>query len=148
MGEGEAGHISSANNRDVSAVFRGPLPPLVQNTPPTHFRLSLVLSFMFSLRFTPARAIPLSSVMPSPSTSSHATHDPPKPIHFQAGHPGSSSIAHFDPYAAARRPTSISAPAGSSSQKTGISRSRDYAYVQPYLIAFQGGSASENRLSL
>ncbi|KJA29423.1 hypothetical protein HYPSUDRAFT_127996 [Hypholoma sublateritium FD-334 SS-4] len=65
--------------------------------------------------YTPARSMPLSGVLSTPPTSSHATYDPPKPVHFQNGHAGSSSIAHYDPYAPPRRPTTISTSAASTS---------------------------------
>ncbi|KAF9535418.1 PINIT domain-containing protein [Crepidotus variabilis] len=65
--------------------------------------------------YTPSnRALPMGMVQSA--SASHASFDPPKMNAYSAGtSAGTSSIAHYDPYAPPRRPTTVSAPVASSS---------------------------------
>lgn len=68
-----------------------------------------------SSSYTPSnRALPMGMVQSA--SASHASFDPPKMNAYSAGtSAGTSSIAHYDPYAPPRRPTTVSAPVASSS---------------------------------
>ena len=115
--QGESGYISSTKHRNVSIMSR------------SHEHIFLLRSILFDVHilivvysYSASNNNRLSSMsMGPPPAHPHASypHDPAKNSAYSSNVAGTSSIAHYDPYAPPRRPSGILAPIPSSSSSSG-----------------------------